>query len=65
MSYFLLFEFAIFALFIITICRDKQYTNEDKKIIIGALCVSIFGIYVIIPMLLSILNYIFVIPFIT
>ena len=59
MNYFLLFEFALFTLFIVTFSRDKNYTKDDKIIIIGAFVVSIFGIYVFIPILFTLLNYIF------
>jgi len=58
MNYFLFFEFAIFAIFIVTFGRDKNYTKDDKIIIIGALTITIFGTYVLIPMLFNFFNYI-------
>lgn len=59
MNYFLLFEFAIFAIFIVTFSRDKNYTKDDKILVIGALTITIFWTYVLIPMLFNFLHYIF------
>lgn len=59
MNYFLLFEFVLYIIFVVSIIYDNHYKYEDKFTIFGALFVTIFGIYIFIPFLFNLLNSIF------